>query len=94
MVQQTGTDFKTRYKEQINDIKSNKDKYRYALQILQENHECGPIDKIMNILKLQSKVNIWMYMKYFVFIKLINKRSIMNEQHVEVNNVLFDPITD
>jgi hypothetical protein len=56
MVQQTGTDFKTRYKEQINDIKSNKDKYRYVLQILQENHECGPIDKIMNILKLQSKV--------------------------------------
>jgi hypothetical protein len=33
-------------------------------------------------------------MKYFIFIKLINKRSIMNEQHVEVNNVLYDPITD
>jgi hypothetical protein len=54
-VGQTGRDFKTRYKEHINDIKSNKDKSRYALHILQENHEYGPIDKIMNILKLQSK---------------------------------------
>jgi hypothetical protein len=34
-----------------------------------------------------------MYMKDFIFIKLINK-IIMNEQHVEVNNILFDLITD
>jgi hypothetical protein len=39
----------------------------------------GPIDKIMNILKLQSKGK---------------QKSIMNEQHVEVNNVLLDLITD
>jgi hypothetical protein len=38
-VGQTGRDFKTRYKEHIDDIKYNKDKSRYALHILQENHE-------------------------------------------------------
>jgi hypothetical protein len=51
----TGTDFKTRYKEHGSDIKSNKDKSRYALHILQDNHEYGTIKKIMNILKLHSK---------------------------------------
>jgi hypothetical protein len=50
-VGQTGRDFKTTYEEHINDIKSNKDKSRYALHIFRKT----TIDKIMNILKLQSK---------------------------------------
>jgi hypothetical protein len=54
-ISQTGRDFKNRYTEHVNDIKTNKDKYRYAVQILQENHEYSPIDKIINILKLQNK---------------------------------------
>jgi hypothetical protein len=51
----TFVNFKTIYKEHINDIKSNKDKSGYALHILQEKHEYGRIEKIINIFKLQNK---------------------------------------
>jgi hypothetical protein len=41
-VGQTGRDFKTRYKEHINDIRENVEKSRYAVHMLKENHEHGP----------------------------------------------------
>jgi hypothetical protein len=54
----------------------------------------GPIDKIMNILKLQSKgKHLGVYERFYIY-KTNKQKSIMNEQHVEVNNVLFDLITD
>jgi hypothetical protein len=71
-VGQTGRDFKTGYKKHINDIKSNKDKSRYAVHILQENHEYGPNDKIRNILKLKSKgKHLDVYERFYI--KLTNK---------------------
>jgi hypothetical protein len=95
-VGQTGRDFKTRYKGHISEIKSKKDKSRYTLHILQKNHEYGPVNKIMNILKLQSKgKHLDVYERFYIYKTNKQKRkSIMNEQHVEVNNVLFDLITD
>jgi hypothetical protein len=92
-VGQTGRDSKTRHKEHIDDIKSNKDKSRYALHILQENHEYGPTEKIMNILKLQNKVrHLDVYERFYIY-KANKQNIIMKEQNVEVNNVLFDLIT-
>jgi hypothetical protein len=52
------------------------------------------INKIMNILKLQSKgKHLDVYERFYIY-KANKQKSIMNEQHVEVNNVLFDLITD
>jgi hypothetical protein len=49
---QTGRDFKTRYEEHTKDIRSNNDKSRYALHILKENHEYGPIKKVWTYSRL------------------------------------------
>jgi hypothetical protein len=56
-VSQTGRNFKIplRYEEHINDIKSKRDKSRYALHILQQNHEYGPTDQTMEVLKTANK---------------------------------------
>jgi hypothetical protein len=61
-VGQTGTNFETRYEEHTNDTRLNKDKSKYAIHILQENHEYGLIDKTMEILKVANKgkyLDIW-----------------------------------
>jgi hypothetical protein len=64
------------------------------LHILQENHEYDPIDKIMYILKLQGKgKHLDVYERFHIY-KANKQKSVMNEQRVEVNNVLFDVITD
>jgi hypothetical protein len=54
-VGQSGRNFKTRYEEHTNDIRLNKDKSKYAVHILQENHEHGPIDKTIEILIVANK---------------------------------------
>jgi hypothetical protein len=54
-VGQPGRNFKTRYEEHTNDIRLNKDKSKYSVHILQENHEYDPIDKTMEILKMANK---------------------------------------
>jgi hypothetical protein len=48
----------------------------------------------MNILKFQSKgKHLDVYDRLHIY-KANKQKSIMHEQHVEVNNVLFDLITD
>jgi hypothetical protein len=44
-VGQTGRNLRTRYEERIRNIQNNKVVWRYAMHILQRNHECGPIGK-------------------------------------------------
>jgi hypothetical protein len=51
-------DLKTRCKEHINDISKNVEKSRYAVYMLKENHEYGPIEKVMNVLKVENKGKI------------------------------------
>jgi hypothetical protein len=68
-VGQTERDFKKRYEEHINGIRSNKDKSRYALHILQENHEYGPIEKVLYMLKVENKVKqLYMYVCMNIYI--------------------------
>jgi hypothetical protein len=52
---QSGRNFKTRYEGHTNDIRLNKDKSKYAVHILQVNHEHGPIDKTIEILIVANK---------------------------------------
>jgi hypothetical protein len=54
-VGQTGRDFKTRYKEHINDIRQNAEKSLYAIHMLKENHKYGPTVVVMNVLKVENK---------------------------------------
>jgi hypothetical protein len=76
------TDTKKLDTKNINGIKSNKDKSRYALHVLQENQEYGPIDKIMNILKLQSKgKHLDVYEQFYIY-EANKQKSIMTEEHV------------
>jgi hypothetical protein len=87
---QTGRNFKTRYEEHTNDIRLNKDKSKYAVYILQENHEYGPIDKTMEILKVANKgkyLDIW---ERFYIYKTSRFKHVLNEQHIGETNVPFN----
>jgi hypothetical protein len=54
-VSQTGRDFKTGYKEHIKDIRQNVEKSQCGIHMLKENHEYGPIEEAMNVLKVENK---------------------------------------
>jgi hypothetical protein len=39
----------------INDIRQNVEKSRYAIHMLKENYECGPIEEVMNVITVENK---------------------------------------
>jgi hypothetical protein len=53
--EQTGRIFRERYEEHIRDIKNNEDKPRYALHILEHNHQYGPMGTTLEILTVSNK---------------------------------------
>jgi hypothetical protein len=55
---QTGRNFKTRFKEHIRNIRFNKDESAYAQHILNQGHQYGPIEKIMEIIEQARKGNL------------------------------------
>jgi hypothetical protein len=60
---------------------------------LEENHEYGPIDKTMEILKVANKIfrylDIWE--RFYIYIyKTSRFKHVLNEQHIGETTVLFD----
>jgi hypothetical protein len=93
-VGQTGRNFRTRYEEHTNDIRLSKDKSRYALNILQQNHKYGPIDKTMDILRVASKSKYLDVLERLYIYKTAKCKQVLNEQYVGFTNVLFNLILD
>jgi hypothetical protein len=52
---QTGRNFKTRFKEHIQDIRNNRSKTGYSQHIINTGHECGNIESTLNVLNMQKK---------------------------------------
>jgi hypothetical protein len=62
--------------------------------MLEENHEYGPIKEGMNVLKVENKgKQLHVYDRFYIY-KGTKQKYIMNVQHADVNNVLFDLIID
>jgi hypothetical protein len=70
----------------------------HAVHILQENHENGPMDKTMEILKVANKgkyLDIWeilyIYIYIYIYIYMTSRfKHVLNEQRVGETNVLFN----
>jgi hypothetical protein len=79
ILSQTGRDFKPRYKEHINDITQDAEKSRYATHMLKENHEYGPIEQVMNVLKVENKgKQLDVYERFYIY-KATKQKYVTNE---------------
>jgi trans-aconitate methyltransferase len=92
-VGQSGRAINVRYKEHIRYIKSNNSTSAYAAHILENRHEFGPKEKILQLLKPCNKgkhMDCWeaLYMQV-----LRNKQLLIEEQQVTDSNPLFQMAT-
>jgi len=90
---QTGRTTDTRYKEHIRYIRSNNPQSAYALHILNNRHEYGTKEHIMELIKVCSKgrlMNCWesMYIQEYH-----RKGHLITEQQIPEHNLIFDLIT-
>jgi hypothetical protein len=84
-----GRDFITGYKEHMRDIRYNQYKSKYSQHICDQNHEYGPIESTMDVLKVTHKgknilERFWQ----------LRKKPMLNEQHASDSDVLFDVMLD
>ena len=90
---QTGRSIEARYKEHMRYIKTNNPQSAYALHILNNRHEYGPMNRVMKILKPCRKgklMNTWETM----FIQLHHRnRSLITEQQRSEHNPLYDLVS-
>jgi hypothetical protein len=77
-VGQTGRNLTTRYKEHIRNIRFNKDKSAFAQQVLNKQHQYGPMTTIMEMAEYAKKGN------------LMNRKENFHIYHLNKTNMLIE----
>ena len=93
-VGQSGRAISTRYKEHIRYIRTNNPQSAYATHILQNKHEFGPKEEILQLLKTCTKggrMNCW----EALFIQEHHRKgTLITEQQLFEHNPLYDLIQE
>ena len=92
-VGQTSRNLKQRYQEHIRYIRNNDPQSAYALHILKNQHEYGPMNDTMTLLKHEQKTHMLIPYEQ-LFIQTYHKQGrLIQEQHMGDTNPLFQIIT-
>jgi hypothetical protein len=89
---QTGRNFKTRFKEHIQDIKYNKPKSKYAEHILDTQHSYNTIETTMDILQIQKKGPILNTLERYYIYNLSKDKLQLNDTYIDTYNPIFNII--
>jgi hypothetical protein len=89
---QTGRNFKTRYKEHIQDIRNNRTKTGYSHHIPDTGHEYGNIENTLSILNVQKKGAFLNTLEKFHIYKEQQTNDLLNESGTDNYNPIFELI--
>jgi hypothetical protein len=87
---QSGREIKTRFKEHISYIRTNKPTSAFAQHILDRNHDYGNITDSVQILKRCQKRNLINCWEAFYIQKLRQESNLIKEQVTQVSNPLYN----
>jgi hypothetical protein len=88
-VGQTGRNFRTRFKEHIHAIKTNKTTSKYAQHILETGHIYGKIEDTLNILHHENKSSIMNSWEQFHIHRLTKNNLQLNDAYTDTINPTF-----
>jgi hypothetical protein len=89
---QTGRNFRTRYKEHIQVIHTNKTTSRYAQHILDTGHSYGTIEDTLNILHFKKKGPLMNSLEQFHIYRLGKDNLHLKVTHTDTYNPIFNLI--
>jgi hypothetical protein len=87
---QTGRNFKTRFKEHIQDIRNNRTKTGYSQYIINTGHEYGNIENTLNILNVEKKGPFLNTLEKFHIYKKQKTDNLLNESCTDTYNPIFE----
>jgi hypothetical protein len=87
---QTGRNFKTGYKEHIQDIKNNKSKTGFSHHILNTGHSYNNIENTLKILNIQDNVPYLYTLKKFQKNKTKKTGILVNDNYADIYNPIYE----
>jgi hypothetical protein len=90
-IDQTGRNFKTRYKEHIRDIRNNRETSGVQ-HILETGHSFGKMNDIMEIIKIERKGSYLNTLENFYIFKLFKQGNQLNNISSNTHNPIFNVI--
>jgi hypothetical protein len=90
---QTGRKFRSRYKEHIRDIRSNKENTGYSHHILNTGHTYGTLEDTLQVVKIQNKGPHLNILERFHIYKESKTGLILNDTYIDQYNPLFELVT-
>jgi hypothetical protein len=91
---QTGRNFRTRYKEHIQSIRTNNANSRYAQHTLETQHSYGPLEDTMKIRHLDRKGKLMNTWERFHIYKLSKEGIQLNDTYADTHNSIFKIISN
>jgi len=89
---QTGRNFKTRFKEHVNDIKNNRGKTGYSQHILENGHERAHNLTDLIILEKRNKGPLLNTLEKFHIFKTKKENILLNDVQFDLNNPIYEVI--
>ena len=83
-----------RYQEHIRNIKHNNPQSTYALHVLNNEHEYGPISNTMTLLKHTNKTTLLIPFEHLYIQSYHHHRRLIPEQHIGEHNPIYQLIHD
>jgi hypothetical protein len=87
---QTGRNFKTRFKEHIQDIRNNRTKTGYSQHVIITGHKYGNIENILNVLNAHKKGAFRNTLEKFHIYKTQKTDNLLNENSTDIYNPIFE----
>jgi hypothetical protein len=92
---QTGRNFRTRYKEHLQAIRTNKPNSKYQIQhILDTQHTYSNIEETTDILHIERKGPLMNTLEQFHTYSLWKENLQINDIYTDIHNPIFNVIID
>jgi hypothetical protein len=89
-IRQTGRNFKTRYKEHIQDTKNNKNETGFSHNILNTGYSYTNIENTLKILNIQDKGPYLNTLETFHIYKTKKTGILLNENYTDIYNPIYE----
>jgi predicted GIY-YIG superfamily endonuclease len=86
---QTGRNFKTRFKEHIQDIGSNRTKTGYSQHIINTGYEYSNVENTLNVLNVEKNGAFLYTLEKFHIYKTQKTDNLLNENSIDIYNPIF-----
>jgi hypothetical protein len=89
---QTGRSFRTRFQEHLRDFRYGNGKSSFTIHLLENGHDIGPMEDIMNTIHITDKARLMDTLEKFYIFRETKLNNQINDKLAVEPNIIFNTI--